>query len=76
MYIDLKKALSSAYNLLDENSKDLIDSNLYRKSIDYNNNLESGFDKFWMKSATWVKRSTDKMLNIFWSNDTNEWFEQ
>lgn len=71
-----KKALTSAYNLLDDDSKDLIDSNLYRKSIDYNNNLESGFDKFWMKSATWVKRSTDKMLNMFWSSDTNEWFEQ
>lgn len=72
----LKKALRSAYNLLDDDSKDLIDNNLYRKSIDYNNNLESWFDKFWMKSATWVKRATDKMLNIFWTDDTNFWFEQ
>ena len=71
-----RKALTAAYNSLPEADKDNIDNNLYRRSIDYNNWLETGFDEFWMKSATFVKRATDKMLNMFWSSETNEWFEQ
>ena len=71
-----RKALTAAYNSLPDADKDNIDNNLYRRSIDYNNWLESWFDEFWMKSATFVKRATDKMLNMFWSSETNEWFEQ
>lgn len=71
-----KKVLTAAYNSLDDNTKNIIDSNLYKRSIDYNNWLETGFDEWYMKAATWTKRVTDKMLNIFWSEDTNTWFEQ
>lgn len=71
-----KKALTAAYNSLSANDQAEIDSNLYRKAIDYNNTLESWFDEWYMKTATWAKRATDKMLNIFWSKDTNDWFDQ
>ena len=71
-----KKAMSASYNSLDENSKNLIDSNIYQRAIDYNNSLESWADKVIMWTATKLKRLTDNMLDIFRWKDTEMWYDQ
>ena len=71
-----KKAMSASYNSLDENSKNLIDSNIYQRAIDYNNSLEKWMDQTIMVWATKLKRITDKMLDVFRWQDTEMWYEQ
>lgn len=71
-----KKAMTASYNVLSDSDKNLIDDNLYKKSINYNNKLETWIDEAWMRSATWVKRATDTILDVLWTKDTNKWYDQ
>ena len=48
--------MTDALNNLSEKDQNLINSNLYKQAIDYNNNLEKWIDKSWMTAATNVKR--------------------
>jgi hypothetical protein len=53
------EAMTEALENLSQRDRDLINSNLYRQAIDYNNSLESGFDEIWMNAANSVVEKTD-----------------
>lgn len=57
-----RDAMSQAIWLLSDRDVALINSNIYRQAIDYNNSLEEWFDQTWMKAATDVVQKTDDWI--------------
>ena len=57
-----RDAMVTALNQLSERDQNLINSNVYRQAIDYNNSLEEWFDEKWMKAATSIVQITDDWI--------------
>ena len=57
-----REAMSDAMATLSERDQSLINSNIYRQAIDYNNWLEVWFDETWMKAATSAMQNTDDFV--------------
>ena len=66
-----REAMSDAYNTLSARDQSLIDANIYEQAIDYNNNLETWFDKDWMQLATKIQRITDDFVVDWILRDDN-----
>jgi uncharacterized iron-regulated protein len=68
------RVLSMSLESLPSDKQALIMDNIYKKSIDFNNELDSS--TAYIKMATKYKRVVDDMISVFDSNDRDFWAEQ
>lgn len=66
-----REAMTDALKSLSARDQELINSNLYRQAIDYNNWLEEWFDQTWMELATKIQRMTDDSIVDWILRDDN-----